>query len=136
MNQALDPDLKRWMVEAAERIADKASINRGQKAQLRNLMQIAQEESEVPVLKNFLEYQAGRQATRKFWGPIHQEVIAALAEIAQRTPDDAERRRRLAIQSFFGYMVRRYVYKTETASGGHGRGGSHGGGQGRPRRSR
>ncbi|MCP4656046.1 MAG: hypothetical protein GY856_11585 [bacterium] len=116
MNQRLDSKLKKWLVEQAEPIADKASRKTGQTAQLRNLLQIAQVESEVLVLKNFLEYQAGRQSTRAFWGPIHQEVIRVLEEIAERIV--AEDQRQLAIRSFFGYMVRRYVYQTEVAKSG------------------
>lgn len=113
MNHRLDSKLKNWLVEQAQTIADKASQKSGQTAQLRNLLQIAQVESEVLVLKNFLEYQAGRQSTRGFWEPIHKEVIRVLEQIAERI--DAEGQRRLAIQSFFGYMVRRYVYQTELA---------------------
>ncbi len=145
MNQALDSELKNWMVKKAETIADKASEKRGQKAQLRNLMQVAQVESEVAVLRNFLQYQAGRQATRSFWGPIYEDVNAALEEIARRLGSASEAERRQAIQRFFGYMVRRYVFKTELRGGGgrgsqgprapgHGGGPKHGGrpGPGRP----
>ena len=131
MNQALEPELKRWMVGEAEEIANKASRNRGQKAQLRNLIQIAQVEAEVKVLKNFLEYQAGRYSTRNFWKPIYEQVIDALVEIEERTSTGDERQRRLAIQSFFGYMVRRYVYKTDGPGRGQGGGGQYNRGGGR-----
>ena len=146
MNQALDTELKNWMVKEAETIADKASKNWGQKSQLRNFMQVAQVESEVAVLQNFLEYQAGRRATQAFWSPIYEDVSVALKEIGERLKNASEVERRLAIQRFFGYMVRRYVFKTEFKGGkkqqkGHGHGGGpkdggpkHGGrsGPGRP----
>ena len=120
MNQRLDPKLKTWLVEEAEKIANQASRNRGQTAQLRNLLQIAQVESEVAVLKNFLDYQAGRQSTKRFWGPIHEQVVGVLEKIPGRLPKESHHLRRLAIQSFFGYMVRRYVYMTESPAVGPG----------------
>lgn len=114
----LDPATKRWLVGEAERILDDAKRKderalRNQAAQLRNMLQIAQRESEIPVLRNFIHYQAGRKATQKFWGAIQDDVIAVLAKIGEKHggEDDASvRRRRTAIQHFFGYLVRHYVY--------------------------
>ena len=60
MSANLSPLDKRWLVEQAEAILDKvrdARGFRGQTSQLRNLLQIAQTESEIPVLRNFIRYQ-------------------------------------------------------------------------------
>ena len=113
----LSPLDKRWLVERAEDILDKAKDTkgfRGQTAQLRNLLQIVQTESEIPVLRNFIRYQSGRRVTRGFWQLIIDDVIATLEEIGTRFSDDDQRR--VALQSFFGYLVRHYVYLNETGS--------------------
>ncbi|MFY9823114.1 MAG: hypothetical protein WAM82_17155 [Thermoanaerobaculia bacterium] len=85
----------------------------GQTAQLRNLVQITQSESEVPVLRNFIRYQQGRRSTRDFWGLIGGEVIGVLEEVGDATPGD-DVARSWAIRNFFGYLVRHYVYLNET----------------------
>lgn len=118
MTNDLDPATKRWLVGQAEKILNEAKRKddralKNQASQLRNMLQIAQRESEIPVLRNFIHYQAGRKATQKFWGAIQDEVIAVLEEIGKRYggEDDASvRQRRTAIQHFFGYLVRHYIY--------------------------
>lgn len=124
MKVQLDASLKNELVEAAEKIADKAAESTGGGAsQIRNMIQICQSESEIPVLKNFIEYQSGRKSTRKFWAPIVRKdpaernapnavlgVLDVLDLIEQRT-GNAEVRK-AALLAFFGYMVRRYVYRT------------------------
>jgi CRISPR/Cas system CSM-associated protein Csm3 (group 7 of RAMP superfamily) len=105
--------LKTWMVEQAAEILDGVKNEkdfRNATAQLRNLVQITQRESEVAVLENFLNYQRGRRATRDFWRLIHGPVVAVLKEIEQRTSDQGAEARRAAIQQFFGYLVRHYIY--------------------------
>jgi hypothetical protein len=105
--------LKTWMVEQAESILEEAKNKDGFEdatSQLRNLVQITQQESEVAVLKNFLNYQRGRRATRKFWSLVHGPVVTALDEISRKTADQGAEARRLAIQQFFGYLVRHYIY--------------------------
>lgn len=84
----------------------------GQTSQLRNLVQIAQAETEVPVLRNFLRYQQGRKSTRDFWELLGDDVIRTLEEIGEATSEAADRGR--AIRSYFGYLVRHYVYLNET----------------------
>jgi hypothetical protein len=84
----------------------------GQTAQLRNLVQITQSESEVPVLRNFIRYQQGRRSTRDFWEMIGDDVINVLEEVDVAAQDPAARSR--AIRNFFGYLVRHYVYLNET----------------------
>jgi hypothetical protein len=114
MNGDLTPATKSWLVEQAETILDKVKGNqdfRGQTAQLRNLLQITQTESEIPVLRNFIHYQTGRKATRKFWRLIHEDVLQVLARLGNDFSEAAARKS--AIQSFFGYLVRHYVYLTE-----------------------
>ena len=113
MNPEPKNGLKTWMVEQAETILDKVKTERHFKkatAQLRNLVQVTQQESEVAVLENFLNYQRGRQATRDFWKLIHEPVVGVLKEIEQRMADKSAEDRRLAIQQFFGYLVRHYIY--------------------------
>jgi hypothetical protein len=113
----LSPLDKRWLVEQAEAILDKvrdARGFRGQTSQLRNMLQIAQTESEIPVLRNFIRYQSGRRATRTFWQLIVDDMLATLEEIGGRFPEEDARRR--ALQSFFGYLVRHYVYLSEAAA--------------------
>ena len=78
-------------------------------------LQIAQGESEVAVLRNFVRYQAGRRATKAFWLLIYQQVIEVLEEIAKKPELQEEAARRKAIQQFFGYMVRHYVFLYEMA---------------------
>ena len=105
--------LKTWMVEQAESILNKERNDRnfrGATSQLRNLVQITQQESEVAVLENFLNYQRGRRATRDFWKLIHEPVVKVLKEIEERTSAQGAEARRLAIQQFFGYLVRHYIY--------------------------
>lgn len=105
--------LKTWMVEQAESILNKVKNERhfrNATSQLRNLVQITQQESEVAVLENFLNYQRGRRATRDFWTLIHEPVVKVLKEIEMRTSAQGPEARRLAIQQFFGYLVRHYVY--------------------------
>lgn len=114
MKGDLKPATKSWLVGEAEKILDKVKDERdfrGQTSQLRNLVQITQTESEVPVLRNFIRYQTGRKATRKFWSLIHSGVLRVLDDIGKDFPE-AEKRRK-AIQSFFGYLVRHYVFLTE-----------------------
>lgn len=117
MNGTPEIGLKTWMVEQAERILEKAKTQEGfgdATSQLRNLVQITQQESEVAVLKNFLNYQRGRRATRRFWSLVHEPVVAVLDEISKRTADHGAETRRLAIQQFFGYLVRHYIYLDQT----------------------
>jgi hypothetical protein len=138
MSADLPPSTKSRLVRQAEEILDKVKQERsfrGQTAQLRNLLQIVQTESEIPVLRNFIRYQTGRRATRQFWQLIHEDVLAAIEGIGAEFPDEAARKR--ALQSFFGYLVRHYVYLNETGGGGGTRGpgagatGRGGGGGGR-----
>ncbi len=113
MKGDLEPATKSWLVGEAEKILDRVKAERdfrGQTAQLRNLVQIAQTETEVPVLKNFIRYQTGRKATKKFWLLIHSGVLGVLEDIGKGFPDPE--RRQKAIQSFFGYLVRHYVFLT------------------------
>lgn len=114
MKGDLEPATKTWLVDEAEKILDRVKDERdfrGQTAQLRNLVQIAQTESEVSVLRNFIRYQTGRKATKKFWSLIHSGVLRVLEDIGKAFPDVEKRRK--AILSFFGYLVRHYVYLTE-----------------------
>lgn len=99
-------ELKRWMIEEIEKLQFGKT---GATSQLRNLVQVAQRETEVPVLANFIRYQAARSATYKFWEPLHQPVIELLQQIERKTADEPELRANV-IQHFFGYLVRRYVY--------------------------
>jgi hypothetical protein len=87
-----------------------------QTSQLRNLVQISQTESEVPVLRNFIRYQMGRRSTRDFWVLVGSGVIQALEDIDTATSkaENAEEIRKRAIRNFFGYLVRHYVYVNET----------------------
>jgi hypothetical protein len=85
----------------------------GQTAQLRNLVQITQSESEVPVLRNFIRYQQGRRSTRDFWEMIGDDVIRVLEGIETESQGNAADRS-WAIRNFFGYLVRHYVYLNET----------------------
>ncbi len=113
MGAALTAATKRWMVEKAEGILNRVKDDRDfgdQTSQLRNLVQITQEESEVSVLRNFIRYQTGRKATQKFWGLIHREVIEVLEEIGKKPELQEDGARKTAIQQFFGYLVRHYVY--------------------------
>ncbi len=117
MSAEWTPELKNWLVSQAESILDNITDEnyfRGQTStsQLRNLLQITQTESEVPVLRNFIRYQTGRKATQRFWHPIYKPVIDVLEEIERRTGNRAELRRQ-AIANFFGYLVRHYVYLSE-----------------------
>lgn len=111
------------LVKKAEALLDRVHTNErpkgrrskfwGQTSQLRNLVQITQTESEVPVLRNFIRYQQGRRSTRDFWELIGDTVIGILEKIDTETAGDAAVRSR-AIRSFFGYLVRYYVYLNET----------------------
>lgn len=118
MSTRLPSAIKRELVESAEKIADKVQSQRNQAAQLRNLMQIAQTESDVKVLANFIHYQAGRnnKSLREFWGPIQDDVIQQLKAIEERPELQGEELRRIAIQHFFGYLVRHYFFVTRPAS--------------------
>src|SRR5579863_7911419 len=114
MSADLTPSTKSRLVRQAEETLDKVRKDRdfrGQTAQLRNLVQIVQTESEIPVLRNFIRYQTGRRATKKFWLLIHEDVLAILEEIGAELPD--EKPRRAALQAFFGYLVRHYVFLSE-----------------------
>ena len=111
MGSVLSAGTKRWLVKEAEEILDRVQREDGfrdQTSQLRNLVQIVQEESEISVLRNFVRYQTGRKTTQKFWGLIHRDVIRVLDEIGKNLED--EDLRKAAIQQFFGYLVRHYVY--------------------------
>ncbi len=113
MNPEPGDVLKTWMVEQAETILNKVKNERDFRnatSQLRNLVQITQQESEVAVLENFLNYQRGRRATRDFWKLIHEPVVKVLKEIETRISAQGSEARRLAIQQFFGYLVRHYIY--------------------------
>ena len=103
----LEAGAKRWLLDEAEKITEQAPAGKDQASQLRNLMQIAQRESDVKVLSNFIRYQVGRTTTRAFWQPIHGKVIRVLEEIQLRVPPEA---RGVAVQSFFAFMLRHYVY--------------------------
>jgi hypothetical protein len=136
MSTDLPPSTKSRLVGQAEEILDQVKQEkgfRGQTAQLRNLLQIVQSESEIPVLRNFIRYQTGRRATRQFWQLIHEGVLTAIEGIGSEFSEVAGRR--AALQSFFGYLVRHYVYLTETGGGagrhpGNRGGGPHGAGGG------
>lgn len=114
MSFRLPSSIKRELVEAAEKIADKVQAQRNQASQLRNLLQIAQTESDVKVLANFIHYQAGRnnKSLREFWEPIQLDVIQQLDAIEKRPELQDEELRRMAIQHFFGYLVRHYFFVT------------------------
>lgn len=108
MTSALTHEQKSWLVGEAEKIADKVGSQRNQASQMRNMIKIAGEESEIPVLVNFINYQAARRATKGFWGPIRVDVVALLKEIGNRHPEAKSRQD--AICHLFGYMVRRYIF--------------------------
>ena len=113
MNPQPEEGLKTWMVEQAEEILDKVKKDdhfKNATSQLRNLVQITQQESEVAVLENFLNYQRGRRSTKDFWALIHEPVVKTLKEIKDRTEGQGPEARRIAIQQFFGYLVRHYIY--------------------------
>jgi CRISPR-associated Csx10 family RAMP protein len=116
MSSQPEDGLKSWMVGQAESILNKVkgdSHFKNATSQLRNLVQITQQESEVAVLENFLNYQRGRRATRDFWKLIHEPVVGVLKEIEKKTSSQIPEVRRSAIQQFFGYLVRHYVYLDE-----------------------
>ncbi len=108
MTTVLTHEQKSWLVREAEKIADKIGRQRNQASQMRNMIKIAGEEAEIPVLVNFINYQAARWATKNFWRPIRGDVVALLKEIGNRHPEAKSRQD--AICHLFGYMVRRYVY--------------------------
>lgn len=113
MGSALQAGTKKWLVEESERILDRVKGDndfRDQVSQLRNLVQIVQEESEVAVLRNFIRYQSGRKTTKDFWILICDDVIGTLEQIEARKELADEALRKAAIQQFFGYLVRHYVY--------------------------
>lgn len=114
----LSIELKNDLVKRAEDVANCARNAEGdrrpQTSQLRNLLQIVQEESEVLVLANFIRYQAGRKATKRFWEPIYQKVIEDLKVIQGSPALQDLGTRRLALQRYFGYMIRHYVYRAGT----------------------
>ncbi|MES1244632.1 MAG: hypothetical protein ABUT39_23700 [Acidobacteriota bacterium] len=113
MASALQSDTKKWLVEQSEGILGRVAGKEGfgeQVSQLRNLVQIVQEESEVAVLRNFIRYQSGRKTTQKFWSLICDDVIRTLELIEARQELADEVLRKAAIQQFFGYLVRHYVY--------------------------
>jgi len=116
MSSELNVKTKNELVAAAERIAGKVGNKDSKNAsQLRNLLQVSQTESEVPVLRNFIRYQAARKSTKDFWQGIHQDVIEQLEAIGARNRGDDEptrRCRRDEIVHFFGYLVRAYVYES------------------------
>lgn len=133
MSAQLPSAIKKELVSKAEAIAEKATGGEkakgkraeGQVAQLRNMIQVTQTEGEVAVLANFIRYQAGRKATSAFWQPIEADVVAVLRDVEKdsRLEDAALKHR--AIQHFFGYLVRHYVYLTREdarpeGSAGHG----------------
>ena len=121
------------LVEKAEAILEKAKADEkaekekppkeqrrvkfwSQTSQLRNLVQISQTESEVPVLRNFIRYQMGRRSTQEFWVLVGAGVIEVLEGIEAATlkVENAEETRKRTIRNFFGYLVRHYVYVNET----------------------
>jgi hypothetical protein len=113
MGSALQAETKRWLVGKSEEILNRVKGREGfreQVSQLRNLVQIVQEESEVAVLRNFIRYQSGRKTTQKFWSLIYEDVIGALEQIEKREELADAVLRKAAIQQFFGYLVRHYVY--------------------------
>ncbi|HEX5716602.1 MAG TPA: hypothetical protein VF179_10615 [Thermoanaerobaculia bacterium] len=130
MGSAVNAGTKRWLVGEAEQILDRVQGQDGfrdQTSQLRNLVQIVQEESEVSVLRNFIRYQTGRKTTSKFWSLIHKDVIKVLEEIEKNlTGEDL---RKAAIQQFFGYLVRHYVYLDKVNRDGRGPGRAQAGGR-------
>ncbi len=133
MSVVLKPEMKRWLVEKAEDVLDGAgpALQMKQVSQLRNMLQVSQRDSEVPVLVNFLRYQVGRQATRRFWEPIYTKVEKNLKEIEERCKkeydDEEQRARGVAIQHYFGFMVRHYVYLQAQQGTRHRQGGRESG---------
>ncbi|MDP9119882.1 MAG: hypothetical protein M3O15_00695 [Acidobacteriota bacterium] len=124
MNPEDAPPTKSWLVGQAEAILDRVKDAQGFRSltstsQLRNMVQIVQTESEIPVLRNFIRYQTGRRATKPFWQLIHEDVLATLDQIDARCRDQAIRR--AALQNFFGYLVRHYVYLNEASGAGSAR---------------
>ena len=114
MNGDLAPSTKSWLVEEAEQILDRVQHEQGfgsNTAQLRNLVQITQTESEIPVLRNFIRYQVGRKTTRKFCGSAARRRAAGAR--GDRHEVSRGPAKKSAIQSFFGYLVRHYVYLNE-----------------------
>jgi len=132
----LSPALKNKLVEKAEAIADRVEHKRDQISQFRNLLHIAQVESEIPVLRNFVRYQAGRKGSgqlKDFWAIVHQPLISELEWIGAHAELQEVAHRRLALQRFFGYLVRHYVYLTgaknkpaDTSRSGQEKGKHHG----------
>jgi len=108
---------KSALVERAERILDGRRIPPEQTSQLRNMVQITQAETEVPVLVNFIRYQMGRKGQpSSFWEVLGPDVITTLNEINSLAGGDAAARKS-AIQNFFGFLVRHYVYLSATRKG-------------------
>lgn len=113
MSGELTSQTKGWLVDEAETLLEKVKMRdgfNGQTSQLRNMVQITQTECEIAVLRNFIHYQVGRKSTSAFWSLIHEDVLRVLEGIAKKHEQDEVRL--TAIQSFFGYLVRHYVYLT------------------------
>ena len=105
---------KGGLVKEAEAILNQERVRGSGKfkhatAQLRNLVQIVQTEWDVKVLENFLNYQRGRKATADFWALIHEDVVRVLRDIDRAAGTD-DGKRKAAVQGFFGFLVRHYVY--------------------------
>lgn len=85
-------------------------------SQLRNLLNVALTEKSLPVLKNFLRYQVGRQWKDAKAGELLEEVL--LREIVERGRKGAETHRGVPRQVeaallplLLGFVIREYTYQ-------------------------
>lgn len=136
----MSPEIQAWidaqkpqLVEAAERYVERSEIfrptprkrqkgGRGKKdprvssSQLRNLLNVALTERSLPVLKNFLRYQVGRQWEDPKAGELMEQLL--LDEVAKRSRGAGEghgvepRELEAALLPLLlGYVIREYTYR-------------------------
>jgi hypothetical protein len=100
------------------KIADKSSF---EKAQFRNLLDLASSTDSVKVIENFIYYQMGRDSKAKSWRfgnfgeAILNEIRNQLPKIAnQISADDPGKQKEVLIELirlFFGYANRYFIYQ-------------------------
>jgi len=106
------------VVEKAHQLVDKSlNVKDMDKAQLRNVLDVATATESVRVVENFIHYQMGRegqQAWRNFGDDLMKEMEKleeTAREIASRTKADVKQVHIKLVRLLLGFLLRYYTYR-------------------------
>lgn len=120
--QQIEEHLDELVRRAEKCVTDTNMVGRGlEESQLRNLQNLASATDSVPVLKNFIGYQMGRNSIpaevgKRILDDI-QELERKAEELTQRHPELLRQARIELVRLYLGFLVREFVAKKHLVDG-------------------